>query len=251
MTNDYYFNDQNSLTVNEDNPEKVIVVIPAYNEETSIEKVVKETYAYVNLIIVCNDGSTDNTDYVLKNINVKHICNSEKKGKGASIRELFREAEKYDPDIIITMDADYQHDPSDIPKFIKEIRENGSSLVIGSRFVKGSETDISRLRLIGLILVNNLQRLLLKCKVRDIQSGYRAFSREAFFIVTEGREEGYNTESEQVFRAVKSGLGISEIPVRIRYEGLITSKKNFILHGFEVFFYILGYYFKDLFRSRG
>ena len=130
---------------------------------------------------MCNDGSTDGTEAILAENGVYYINNGVKQGKGASIRHLFREAMKLDPEIIITMGADYQHDPSDIPKFVEEIRRNRSDIVVGSRFLPGSNTNISMFRLFGLTIINMLQRILLKCNVRDTQSGFRALRARGSF----------------------------------------------------------------------
>jgi glycosyltransferase involved in cell wall biosynthesis len=224
----------------------LIAVIPAFNEEGSIRKVVNITGNYVEKIIVCNDGSTDRTGEILSESNILHINNKINIGKGASMRALFKEAVKYKPEIIITIDADYQHDPMDIPKLVEEIRSGKSDLVIGSRFVEGSKTDISLFRLIGLNFINMVQRLLFNCKVKDTQSGFRAYSKNSFFIVLDSSAEGYTTESEQLFIAIKKGLKISEVPVSIRYKGLAsTSKKFFIFHGIELLIYLISYYIKN------
>ena len=223
----------------------VIACIPAYNEGESIFDVIKATENFVKKVLVCNDGSIDNTSEVVGKTQAILISQKKKMGKGFTLRTLFREAIKLDPEVIITLDADNQHNPSDIPVLLEEIMRNGSDIVVGSRFVKGAHTDIPRLRLFGLNVINFLQNALTNCSVKDSQSGFRAFTKDAFSVVLESREDGYSIESEQLFLAAEKGIKVSEVPITIRYKGLhSTSKKHFIVHGLELISYILRYYIK-------
>ena len=226
----------------------VIACIPAYNEEESIFDVIKATENFVKKVLVCNDGSIDNTSEVVKKTQATLLSQEKKMGKGFTLRTLFREAIKLDPEVIITLDADNQHNPSDIPVLLKEIMRNGSDIVVGSRFVKGAHTDISKWRLFGLNVINYLQNALTNCSVIDSQSGFRAFTKDAFSVVLESREDGYTIESEQLFLAAEKGIKVTEVPITVKYKGLhSTSKKNFIVHGLELVNYILRYYIKKRF----
>ncbi len=222
----------------------IIAVIPAYNEEKSIENVVLLTKNYVNHVIVCDDGSIDATADIVSNLGVI-LTNHEKRiGKGYALRTLFKEAIKYDPDIIITIDADGQHDPYQIPLLLKPILLGESDMVVGSRFLKDSYTDISFIRNIGLRSLNLFQNILFHTKVTDYQSGFRAFSRKSFITVLNSKEGGYGIESEQLIIALKNGIRLSEIPVNIKYNNLPnTSKRNFVLHGLEIALTLLKLFF--------
>ena len=213
----------------------IIAVIPAYNEESSIENVILLTKKYVNHVIVCNDGSLDTTSDIVSKLGVILINHKKRVGKGYALRALFKEAIKYDPDIIITIDADGQHDPCQIPRLLKPILLGESDMVLGSRFLKDSHTDISFIRKIGLKSLHLFQSILFNTQVIDYQSGFRAFSKKSFITVLNSKEGGYGIESEQIIIALKYGMRLSEIPVSIKYNSLQnTSKRNFMLHGLEI-----------------
>ena len=227
---------------------RIVAVIPAFNEEKSIANIILLTKRYVDHVIVCNDGSSDNTANIVSKLGVCLIHNSKRKGKGNALRTLFKEALKYDPEIIITIDADGQHNPSDIPKLIKPLMSGESDIVVGSRFLDNSNTNISFIRSVGLRIINFLQKSLFHNQVKDSQSGFRAFSKKSFIVVTESDEEGYGIESEQLIIASKHMISTSEVPVKIKYIGLQnTSKKNFILHGFEIVQTLFKLFLKNVF----
>ena len=223
----------------------IVAVIPALNEEASIGNIILSTQKYVNRVIVCNDGSSDRTGEIVLKFGVDLINNPKRSGKGNALRSLFKEAIKFDPDIIITLDADGQHDTSNIPRLLNPIIFDESDVVIGSRFLKDSVTDISLLRSIGLRIINFLHDFLFRSQVKDTQSGFRAFSKKAFKVVLKSNENGYGIESEQLIIASNEGIKISEVPVNVRYNGLQnTSKMNFIKHGACLVVTLLRFFFR-------
>ena len=228
----------------------IVALIPAYNEGESIKNIVSLTRKYVDHVIVCNDGSSDKTAEIVSKMNVDLVNHTKNIGKGQALRTLFKEATKYNPDIIVTLDGDGQHDPLEIPRLLKGILYNKSDVVIGSRFLQGSVTDITRVRSIGLKTINLLERLLFNSKISDTQSGFRAFSKSAFKIFSNAQESGYGTELEQNILATKYGLQISEVPVTITYRNLPnSSKKHFIAHGFELLTVIVRHYVRNVLSS--
>jgi glycosyltransferase involved in cell wall biosynthesis len=160
-------------------------------------------------------------------------------GKGATLIDLFTAAKKYDPYIVITLDADGQHDPNDIPRILEPLKKGDADLVIGSRYIRGAKTDAPLYRRFGLKIINFLSRRMIKSNVKDTQSGFRAFTIKALKeLHTES--DGFGIESEQIILALKSGLRIREVPITIKYKGLPkTSKKHFLLHGGEIITTIL------------
>jgi len=225
----------------------IIAVIPAYNEEKVINDVISKTKLFVDLVIVCDDGSTDNTSKIVHKNKVVLIRNFQKMGKGYSLKWLFKEAEKYNPKVIITLDADGQHDPNDIPKFITPILSNKYDLVIGSRFLYDSWTDISYIRNFGLKIINFLHNALLRYPYSDSQCGFRAFGKKGINIMHNCKENGYGIETEQLILAMKHGLRMIEVAVKVKYRDLKnTSKMNFILHGFTLVKFILINFIKNL-----
>ena len=229
----------------------IVALIPAYNEGESIKNIISKTRKFVDHIIVCNDGSSDRTGVIVSQMEVELINHIKNVGKGQTLRTLYTKAIEYNPDIIVTLDGDGQHDPSEIPRLLKEIVYEKSDVVIGSRFLPKSVTDISPVRRFGLKTINLFERLLFKSKISDNQSGFRAFSKAAFQIFCDAQETGYGIETEQNILAVKHNLKISEVPVTISYKNLPnSSKKHFIKHGFELIIVILRNYGKHIFRKQ-
>jgi len=216
-----------------------IACIPAYNEELTIGNIVSETLKYVDKVIVCNDGSRDRTALLAKEagaIVVSHISN---RGKGAALKSAFHEALKYKPEVVIMLDSDGQHCPDDIPAILKPILDGVADVVVGSRYLENSITNAPLYRRLGLSILNALFRLGSVADICDTQSGFRAFNREAFLELSDLKESGYNIETEQLFKLNRSGFRIVEIPINVNYDVHTPSKKNPVLHGFEVTKYVL------------
>jgi glycosyltransferase involved in cell wall biosynthesis len=229
-----------------ENVAKIIAVIPAYNEEEIIEQVISDTHPFVDLVIVCDDGSTDNTSKVIRNNGAVHLRNPKKMGKGYALQALFNEAKKYNPDIVITLDADGQHVPSDIPKFISPLFLDKCDFVIGSRFLQGSWTDISFVRNVGLKVLNLLHNIFLKYPYTDSQCGFRAYGKRALNVMANCGESGYGVETEQLYLAMKHRLRMMEVPVKVRYRGLPnTSKMNSFKHGLLILKFVMFYSIKN------
>ncbi len=205
---------------------KLVVCIPAYNEESTIAKVIIDTSRYSNLIIVCDDGSTDYTGIIAEKLGaivVRHECNL---GYGAALRTLFKKALEYKPDIVITLDADYQHDPSYIPKLIKPILDGEADVVIACR-TRDDETPAYR-RFAIKLLTNLLDK-----NVIDSQSGFRAYRADIleYLIPT---SDGMDASIEIIDKALKHNLKISAVYVPFRYKGLKTSTYNPVSHGYSI-----------------
>jgi len=210
-------------------------VIPAYNEEYTIAKVVLKAMKHVDKVIVCDDGSTDMTGEIAERLGAIVIKHKKNLGKGYALRDLLLEAESLNPDIVITLDADDQHEADEIPLLINALIESKADIAIGSRHLKSSKTDMPRYRILGLQIINAIARRILRSDLKDTQSGFRAFTNRALHVLRNTRSDGYGVESEQITLAMKEGLKIVEVPVTIRYKGLKrTSKKNPITQAAEI-----------------
>jgi len=210
----------------------IVVCIPAYNEEKTIAKLIVDIKKYSDKIIVIDDGSTDYTSKIVKEMGVKLIQHQKNLGKGAALRNGFAEAMTYSPDVVVTIDADGQHNPSAIPKLIEPIINGNADVVIGSR---SDKTKMPKYRKIGLKAINFLNRKASKSKIKDFQSGFRAYSNKSFKVVAQETFQDYAAEFEQLESLSRKGFEIEEVPVEFRYEGLDkTSSKNFLTHGGEL-----------------
>jgi glycosyltransferase involved in cell wall biosynthesis len=214
---------------------KTVAVIPAYNEEYGIAKVVLGTKRYVDKVIVCDDGSNDMTSVIAKELGAIVVRHGENRGKGEALRTLYKEIMAFDPDIIVTVDGDGQHNPDQIPMLVKPIEAGESDVVIGSRYVDGGMMDAPLHRRFGLRVINYLYKKVAGLQVKDTQCGFRAYSKKAFEFLLQGDEKGYGIEGEQLVLASRNGIRLTEVPVSVKYNGLgATSKKSAFLHGADL-----------------
>lgn len=215
----------------------VVACIPAYNEERTIAKVVLQTMKYVDKVIVCDDGSSDLTGEIAERLGAEVIRHKTNLGKGAALRSLFETGRKMNPDVSVTMDADDQHNPEEIPKLVKPILEGKADVVIGCRF--SFDNSIPAIRRWGNRVLSFLTNVSIRSKVKDTQSGFRAYSRKAIRVINV-IEDGMAVDSQIFVEAKEKGLMVVEVPVSTRYpKDVKTSKKNPLQHGAEVILSIL------------
>jgi glycosyltransferase involved in cell wall biosynthesis len=205
---------------------KVLALIPAYNEEKTIRSVVEETQRYLPEadILVLDDGSTDNTRAILSQykgiIALHHPYNM---GIGGAIWTGFNFFAKNDYEYLVRIDGDGQHPPS-LAKMLLEPLQNGEAdLVIGSRFIKREGYLSSLGRRGGIKLLNFLTTFLLKEKITDNTSGFRAYNRKAVCLLVEDYPFDY-PEPIEVYLLSRKRLKIRELSVKMRErKGGITS----------------------------
>jgi len=196
---------------------KLIISIPAYNEESTIGKVlreIKEAISKTNYdykILVLDDGSTDRTKEIAKKHGAIVISNKRNLGLAKTFKREMEECLKLKADIIVHCDADGQYPASYIPLMIKKIEE-GYDLVLGSRFGKGCYKG-SFIKKIGNIMFAKVLSGLLKTKISDTTTGFRAFTRE---IAELPLINDFTYTQEQIIRAGKANMKITEIPVKTR-----------------------------------
>jgi glycosyltransferase involved in cell wall biosynthesis len=207
----------------------VLAGIAAYNEARYVGSIVLQARQYVDEVIVVDDGSTDNTARVAELAGATVIRHAENKGKGAAIQSILAEAKRRNPDVLVLLDADAQHDPNEIPALIKPIAE-GFDLVIGSREAQKDKTP--RYRRIGQKVVLRSTRLASKANISDSESGFRALSPKAINEL-ELKANGFAIESEMITLAADKNLKITEVPISNIYtkDG---STLHPIVHGIDV-----------------
>ena len=209
-----------------------LVCIPAFNEEGAIGKLVRKTLSYVDSVVVCDDGSSDNTAKEAENSGAHVIVHDENRGKGSALKSLFEHARHSSADIIVTIDGDGQFLPEEIKKLTKPIIEKTSDVVVGYRF--DNDTEMPSYRKIGNKILDHATNIATSIPIRDTQSGFRAYSKNAIELI-EFSNDGFTADSEILIDASKHGLRISEEKITVIYDtGRRTSTKNPILHGSSV-----------------
>lgn len=215
----------------------IIAAIPAYNEEDTIAKVVVKAYKYVDKVVVVDDGSIDMTADIAERLGALVIRHPRNIGYGAALASCFKEAKRLGADILITLDADGQHDPDDIPKLLNPLLEGSADIVIGSRFI-GEVQEIPKYRRAGIKIITKLTEDAARLGIKDAQSGFRAYNRKAIEKLSP-TERGMGASIELLVMASENDLRITEIPISIKYKGLEASTQNPIVHGLDLLFSIL------------
>ena len=211
---------------------KIIVGIPAFNEEKNIAVLIIQLKKIADEIIVCNDGSTDLTSKIAEELGATMINHEKNLGYGAAIRSIFLKSKDLDGDILVTFDADGQHRIEDINRVINPIINGESDLVIGSRFLDESAKEVPRYRKAGIKLITKITNVTIKKQLTDSQSGFRAYSKKVLNELNPS-ELGMGILTEILIKASAKNFRISEVPIKIIYNG-DTSTHNPISHGSSV-----------------
>ncbi|HNR44248.1 MAG TPA: glycosyltransferase family 2 protein [Methanofastidiosum sp.] len=218
---------------------KILVTIPAYNEEKTIGEVIKRIRAtldelpYENQIIVVNDGSTDNTIQEAEKAGAFIFSHKRNYGLAETYRTEIKVALDSNPDIIIHIDADGQYRPEEIPILIEPILKREADLVLGSRFL-GSIEEMPLLKKIGNRAFSKVISNITKLKITDGQTGFRAFTKEVGEKIKIISTHTYT--QEMIIRVAKEKYSIVEIPVHFdrRNDGksrLISNPLEYAIRG--------------------
>ncbi len=201
---------------------KKIVVIAAYNEEKKVTSVVDEVSKYVDLVIVVDDGSKDKTADVIKNkkaVVLKHCINL---GQGAALQTGFDYAKKFNPDVVVTYDADGQFEAKEISKIIKPVLDKKVEVVLGSRFL-GKTVNMSPVRKYILKLGILFTWIFSEIKLTDTHNGFRALSNKALNLI-EINQNRMAHASEIIDNIVRKNLSYIEVPVTVKYDDYSKQK---------------------------
>ena len=211
---------------------KIAVGLPAFNEEKNIASIITKLEKITDTIIVCNDGSSDLTGEIASKMGAIVINHEKNRGYGGAIRSLFLKSKEIGVDILVTFDADGQHNVNDINKVIQPILDKKVDLVIGSRFLDKSQDEIPSYRKTGIQIITKLTNTSLKEKIKDSQSGFRAYNKKVLEEITPS-EYGMGVSTEILIKASKKKFKIKEVPIIVLYEG-DTSTHNPVSHGVSV-----------------
>jgi dolichol-phosphate mannosyltransferase len=214
-------------------PDRVTVVVPTYNERENIADLAKAVTEHGYRLLIVDDNSPDGTgsaadDLAAVNGSISVLHRSVKTGLGPAYAAAFDSLDETS-EVIVEMDADFSHDPADLPRLIAAI-ERGADLVIGSRYVPGGATpDWPLLRRLISKGGNAYARAMLGIPIRDATAGFRAFRANALAGLSyrSARSSGYAFQVEMAWRAVEGGLAIVEIPVIFRDRARGQSKMGF------------------------
>jgi glycosyltransferase involved in cell wall biosynthesis len=192
--------------------ESIVAVIPAYNAEAFVADVIREASKHVPVIAV-NDGSRDQTLAALRTTTALVVDQQPNQGKGVALQRGFRTAIDQGAAAVIQLDADGQHDPAEIPLFVKKFAETRADLIIGER-------DFSHMPLVRKAS-NTIGRRAFSWaigrSVPDNQSGYRLLSRRLMEAVLASGERGFEFEMDMIVVCAKRGWPIEGVPIRTIY----------------------------------
>jgi len=210
---------QSTRTCKQARKSKVLIIIPAYNEEKKIRKVIEKCLKYSKYVLAIDDGSKDNTLKEIKKTKAIYLVNKLNKGKGYSLRKGFRYALKNKFDIVVTLDADGQHDPKFIPKFVKGI-ERGYDIIIGTR--RKRHSSMPKRRRTSNFILSLIFSVASRTWIKDTQSGYRAIRVKALKGL-KLKTSGYETESEILMKLGRRGAKFGKIMIPVIYEDEVSS----------------------------
>lgn len=199
------------------------IIIPAFNEKNVIREVLEEILkeGYKNIIVV-DDGSGDGTGELAFQTGVIVLRHKINRGKGAAIKTGIEAAKQLNADVIITFDADGQHDPKDIKKMLVLIKK-GYDVILGSRFLKRQKIPL--IKRTGNMVANLITYAFYGIWVTDSQSGLRAYSKRAFTSIN-SESDRYEFDTQVLRDIKKNHLLYKEIPMHVRYTAYSQNKQN-------------------------
>ncbi len=201
----------------------ITALIPAYNEEKSIGRVVEDTRRYVQNVVVVDDGSTDGTGRAAVSAGATVLRHERNRGYGSALATGFTYFRNNGAGVMVVLDGDGQHNPSDIPKLVKPVIDGQADVVIGSRFMDGeAKADMPRYRRFGIGVVNRAWKIASGDDMTDTQCGFRAYSRDAIDKM-EIKETNMSASLEILDQAGARNLRVVEVPVSVDYHGNSSS----------------------------
>jgi glycosyltransferase involved in cell wall biosynthesis len=230
----------------------VSVIIPAYNEEKTIEEIMlrtnktMETLGVPYELLVVDDGSTDNTRLLAERHKATILTSQTNRGKGYALKTGFQKAIG---NVIVTIDADGSHQPEEIPKLLKPMMLSGVDIVSGSRFLGRQETSpTKRLNTLGNHFFNFLILLLTKKRITDSQTGFRAVRKRVLDEI-EVVSNGYQIETELTIKTLRNGFSVQEEAITCVKRRAGNSQINVLSDGIRILMTILRTYFASAHRD--
>jgi glycosyltransferase involved in cell wall biosynthesis len=192
----------------------IFALIPGYQEGPRIADVVEQAGAYLPVVVV-DDGSTDDTAARAEAAGATVLRQVPNAGKGAALRAGFRHALEQGAEAVVTLDADGQHDPAEIPRFLAAFEAGRPELVVGRR----DFSEMPVVRRMSNTLGGWVFSAAVGRRVADNQSGYRLIGRRLMTALLDSDESGFEFEVEMIARCIALGLPMAEVPIRTIYSG--------------------------------
>ncbi|MEQ1906156.1 MAG: glycosyltransferase family 2 protein [Pirellulaceae bacterium] len=228
--------------------EKVVsIVIPVYNEQASVARVISRVAAlsFTKEIIVVDDASTDETCSILQRLegveNLKLIFKKKNEGKGAALRDGFAMATG---DIVLVQDADLEYDPQDIPNLLRPILQDEADVVFGSRYIGKDKPDGSAFHRFGNWLLTASSNLFTGTQLTDMETCYKVFRRSVLKDITL-KQNRFGIEPELTAKIARRGYRIMELPIRYQARGYQDGKKIGVRDLFKTIYCIVRYGISD------
>jgi len=212
-------------------PERVTVVIPTYNERDNLADIAAAVGAQGYRVLIVDDSSPDGTGELAEELADANpwlgvLHRPRKEGLGPAYADGFDRALAEGAEVVVEMDADFSHDPSDLPRLVEAL-DQGADLAIGSRYAPGGSTPDWPLARRMVSRAGNLYaRIMLGIPIRDATAGFRAFTRDALTRLPyrDAQASGYGFQVEMAWRAHQAGLRVVEVPISFRDRTRGTSK---------------------------
>ena len=194
--------------------ERILTLIPAYNEASAVAEVVTQALEFLPVLVV-DDGSSDQTGARAEEAGAALLTQDPNQGKGAALRAGFTWALNHGYDAVITLDADGQHDPAEIPEFLAAFAAQESDLIIGAR----NFDQMPLVRRVSNSVGRKAFSWAMRQYVADNQSGYRLISRRLMEALLASDEQGFEFEVEMIVICARSGYRLDWVPIRTIYAG--------------------------------
>ena len=199
-----------------DKTKKCCILIPAFREEKRIGAVVRECLEYCPDVVVVDDGSDDGTGQAAEAAGAHVVSQVQNRGKGEALRRGIQYAGEHGFDLVITLDADGQHAPSDIPAFLAAYERTGTRAIVGNRM--GDTARMPWVRRATNRFMSSLLSGVMRCHVPDTQCGYRLYEKSTFPVFERMKDtRGYAAESEILLRLAMEGVKISAVTIQTIY----------------------------------
>jgi len=216
-----------------------LVAVPAYNEASTIDSVIREASAYADDVLVVDDGSTDGTPGLAREAGALVVEHRANRGYGATLQTAFDEAAALDVEHLVIMDGDGQHDASDIPRLCEPLERDAVGVVIGNRLGESSDT-VPLYRRFGIEVINLLTNVGLWNRgdgwIDDTQSGFRAYDRTAVesLAATGSISDDMDASLDILHHVQAEDFGVEEVETTVDYDVEDPNSQHPISHGLKL-----------------